>query len=194
MCVNGRFSKIQSHLYFAKWRRFKRLIFHVARQFAIKVDPTGLPPGAHYAEVCGYDVSKCFQGALFRVPVTVLIPTQLVYMGWCLECPRMIRACLSRMRWIFRKHQFTGSSFPYQEMWLGLVRSSNNTNVCITEWNIVVEWQYVTLSIKTWLFAKVRIVHSSSLFNFESHIICCAYQTGLKNCSRVELISLYCRS
>lgn len=50
----------------------------IARQFAIKVDPTGLPPGAHYAEVCAYDVSKCFQGALFRVPVTVLISTQLV--------------------------------------------------------------------------------------------------------------------
>lgn len=54
------------------------LCFLIARQFAIKVDPTGLAPGAHYAEVCGYDVSKCFQGALFRVPVTVLIPTQLV--------------------------------------------------------------------------------------------------------------------
>ena len=48
----------------------------IARQFAIKVDPTGLPPGAHYAEVCAVDVSKCFQGALFRVPVTVIIPSQ----------------------------------------------------------------------------------------------------------------------
>ena len=47
-----------------------------ARQFAIKVDPTGLLPGAHYAEVCAVDVSKCFQGALLRVPVTVIIPSQ----------------------------------------------------------------------------------------------------------------------
>lgn len=53
-------------------------IISLARQFAIKVDPTVLPPGAHYAEVCAYDVSRCFQGALFRVPVTVLIPIQLV--------------------------------------------------------------------------------------------------------------------
>ena len=53
----------------------------VARQFAIRVDPTALPPGAHYAEVCAYDVSKCFQGALFRVPVTVLIPSQLVWLS-----------------------------------------------------------------------------------------------------------------
>ena len=62
-----------------KWREhYCIVILIVARQFAIKVDPTGLPPGAHFAEVCAYDVSKCFQGALFRVPVTVLIPTQLV--------------------------------------------------------------------------------------------------------------------
>ena len=52
----------------------------VARQFAIRVDPTALPPGAHYAEVCAYDVSKCFQGALFRVPVTVLISYAYVSM------------------------------------------------------------------------------------------------------------------
>ena len=54
------------------------LCLFTACQFAIKVDLTELLPGIHYAGVCAVDVSKCFQGALFRVPVAAIISLLLL--------------------------------------------------------------------------------------------------------------------
>ncbi len=38
----------------------------------VLVDPTGLEPGAHFAEILGHDPDHPHRGPLFRVPVTVL--------------------------------------------------------------------------------------------------------------------------
>ena len=44
---------------------------------SIRVDPTELPVGAHFATVNGYDASDPKRGPLFRVPVTVIKATDL---------------------------------------------------------------------------------------------------------------------
>lgn len=41
-------------------------------RFEVRVDPTGLDPGAHTAEVQGFDANHPEHGPLFRLPVTVL--------------------------------------------------------------------------------------------------------------------------
>jgi tripeptidyl-peptidase-2 len=52
------------------------LLMHGGRGFDVRVDPTGLPPGAHHAEVVARDSADPSAGALFRVPVTVIRPLQ----------------------------------------------------------------------------------------------------------------------
>jgi len=47
---------------------------HGGMTFEVQADPTKLPPGAHYAEVLGYDADRPTRGPLFRVPVTALLP------------------------------------------------------------------------------------------------------------------------
>ena len=47
------------------------------RRLSIKVDPTRLPPGVHYAEICGYDSTSPERGPLFRLPITVVRPQPL---------------------------------------------------------------------------------------------------------------------
>ena len=48
---------------------------HGGKGFNLKVSPQQLPPGAHYAEVCGYDASQPDGlGPLFVLPVTVCRP------------------------------------------------------------------------------------------------------------------------
>lgn len=44
------------------------------REFKMKVDPRGLPPGAHYAEIRAVDAAEPGRGPLFRVPVSVIRP------------------------------------------------------------------------------------------------------------------------
>jgi tripeptidyl-peptidase-2 len=53
------------------------LLMHGGRGFSIEVDPTQLKPGAHFAEVLGFDAHSDTSGPLFRVPVTV---TRLVHL------------------------------------------------------------------------------------------------------------------
>ncbi|HMB71155.1 MAG TPA: tripeptidyl peptidase II, partial [bacterium] len=44
------------------------------RNFRVLVDPRGLEPGAHYAEITGTDLADPGRGPVFRVPVTVVVP------------------------------------------------------------------------------------------------------------------------
>lgn len=53
------------------------LLTYNGRLFEIGVDPTALSPGVHYAEVYGSDVKSPWRGPLFRVPITVCIPTEV---------------------------------------------------------------------------------------------------------------------
>lgn len=53
------------------------MLMHNGRRLDIRVDPTRLPPGAHYAEVQGFDAEDPTRGPIFRVPVTVIIPEPL---------------------------------------------------------------------------------------------------------------------
>ncbi len=48
------------------------VLMNGGRTFDIAVDPTQLPPGAHYAEVRGYDDANRDRGPIFRVPITVM--------------------------------------------------------------------------------------------------------------------------
>ncbi|MCH7725669.1 MAG: S8 family serine peptidase, partial [Planctomycetes bacterium] len=45
---------------------------HGGKTFNIRVDPTKLPEGVHYAEVCGYDENNRDRGSVFRLPITVV--------------------------------------------------------------------------------------------------------------------------
>ncbi|CAI5460083.1 unnamed protein product [Closterium sp. Yama58-4] len=47
------------------------------RNFYVRVDPSSLPPGLHYAELRAIDTANEWQGALFRVPITVVKPLVL---------------------------------------------------------------------------------------------------------------------
>ena len=54
------------------------VVYTGGRDFSLRIDPTQLPRGsAHYAEVCGYDVSNPAAGPLFRLPITVCRPLLL---------------------------------------------------------------------------------------------------------------------
>ncbi len=50
------------------------LLMHGGRRLDIRVDPTDLPPGVHYAELRGYDADRAERGPVFRLPVTVVRP------------------------------------------------------------------------------------------------------------------------
>ncbi|MEW5318316.1 MAG: hypothetical protein WDW38_009545 [Sanguina aurantia] len=54
------------------------LMHHSGRSFEVRVDPTGLPAGLHYAEVLGCSVDEqAWQGPRFRLPVTIVVPLQV---------------------------------------------------------------------------------------------------------------------
>jgi tripeptidyl-peptidase-2 len=54
------------------------LLMHGGRRLDVRVDPTRLPEGVHYAEIRGYDADRLERGPLFRVPVTVVRPQTVV--------------------------------------------------------------------------------------------------------------------
>ncbi|ESQ55302.1 hypothetical protein EUTSA_v10024222mg [Eutrema salsugineum] len=51
------------------------LLTHNGRSFNVVVDPTNLGDGVHYFEVYGIDCKAPQRGPLFRIPVTIIIPT-----------------------------------------------------------------------------------------------------------------------
>ncbi|XP_063827389.1 tripeptidyl-peptidase 2 [Ostrinia nubilalis] len=52
---------------------------NTSRPFAVRVDTTALPHGAHYTSINAYDASCTEKGPVFRVPITVLQPQPLSY-------------------------------------------------------------------------------------------------------------------
>ncbi|GFS05149.1 tripeptidyl-peptidase 2-like, partial [Elysia marginata] len=61
------------------WVKFPAnfLLMNANRTFTVKVDPRGLPEGVHYAEIQAYQSCNVERGAVFRVPITVIVPTRL---------------------------------------------------------------------------------------------------------------------
>ncbi len=53
------------------------LLPHGGRRLDVRVDPTRLDEGAHYAEIRAYDAAAPERGPVFRIPVTVIIPGEL---------------------------------------------------------------------------------------------------------------------
>ncbi|KAJ9587783.1 hypothetical protein L9F63_018809, partial [Diploptera punctata] len=52
-------------------------LMNIARMFTVRIDPTGLAEGVHTTCIKAYDVSCVEKGPVFRVPITVVRPTQL---------------------------------------------------------------------------------------------------------------------
>lgn len=48
------------------------MLAHDGRPMSVQVDPTGLEPGVHFAEIIGYDDRNPDRGPLVRIPVTVV--------------------------------------------------------------------------------------------------------------------------
>jgi len=59
-------------------------MMNVARSFTVKIDPRGLQHGAYYTEIRGYDITAPERGPLLRVPITVVVPMELVQLLLCL--------------------------------------------------------------------------------------------------------------
>jgi tripeptidyl-peptidase II len=54
------------------------LVAQAGKMMRVTVDPTGLRPGQHYVEfVRGYDENNLEKGAVFEVPVTVVVPEEM---------------------------------------------------------------------------------------------------------------------
>ncbi|MBK9118998.1 MAG: S8 family serine peptidase [Phycisphaerales bacterium] len=53
------------------------MVMHGGRRLDVRVDPTRLSPGVHYAEIRGFDAADPQRGPLFRVPITVIRPHAL---------------------------------------------------------------------------------------------------------------------
>ncbi|CAB4017177.1 tripeptidyl-peptidase 2, partial [Paramuricea clavata] len=53
------------------------LLMNKERSFSVNINPTGLAPGHHYAEVSGFDSQDLKRGKLFKVPVSIIIPTRI---------------------------------------------------------------------------------------------------------------------
>ena len=50
----------------------KQLLLTSAAEFLpIQIDPQGLPPGVHAAQILAYDATHTERGAIFRIPITV---------------------------------------------------------------------------------------------------------------------------
>lgn len=49
-------------------------MMNMSRSFYVKVDPVGLAPGVHYAEIQAFDTKSPQRGFIFSVPITVIKP------------------------------------------------------------------------------------------------------------------------
>ena len=55
------------------------------RRIDVRVDPTQLPKGVHYAEIRGFDATSPERGPIFRIPVTVIRPDGIDEESWTWE-------------------------------------------------------------------------------------------------------------
>jgi tripeptidyl-peptidase II len=53
------------------------VLMHGGRGFEVKIDPSKLPAGMHFAEIVGCDSATNSAGPMFRVPITIVIPEKL---------------------------------------------------------------------------------------------------------------------
>ncbi|MDG2201033.1 MAG: S8 family serine peptidase [Phycisphaerales bacterium] len=75
------------------------LLVHGGKRFDVRVDPTGLEPGNHFAEVLIFDASESNAGPIARLPVTVLRPVHLEQENdWTME-ERVVFAPGEIRRW-----------------------------------------------------------------------------------------------
>ncbi|XP_019851608.1 PREDICTED: tripeptidyl-peptidase 2 [Amphimedon queenslandica] len=86
------------------------------RQFSVTIDESGLEPGAHYAEVLGYG-SREDKGPLFRLPVTVIMPTPLTD-KFTFDCPQLQLSHSTIKRYFFH--------VPTEATWAELKFTSHN--------------------------------------------------------------------
>lgn len=56
-------------------------LMHDGRRLDIRVDPTNLPSGVHFAEIRGFDALRKERGPVFRLPVTVVRPQEVAEFG-----------------------------------------------------------------------------------------------------------------
>ncbi|XP_043246717.1 tripeptidyl-peptidase 2-like [Amphibalanus amphitrite] len=63
----------------ASWVQVAKYVQHMnsTRNFAVKVDARSLPEGVHATSIRAFDADQPERGALFEVPVTVVVPIQL---------------------------------------------------------------------------------------------------------------------
>ncbi|KAL3846837.1 hypothetical protein ACJMK2_017791 [Sinanodonta woodiana] len=52
-------------------------LMNTSRSISVIVDPKGLPEGSHYTEICAFDISAVKKGPIFRIPVTVIVPSKV---------------------------------------------------------------------------------------------------------------------
>ena len=53
-------------------------LMYTTRLVSVMVDPTSLPPGVHSAYVKGYDTACPDKGAIFEIPIHVVVPGRMV--------------------------------------------------------------------------------------------------------------------
>ena len=71
---------IALHHTFVSWVKHPQFLdlMYTTRLVSVMVDPTSLPPGVHSAYVKGYDTACPDKGAIFEIPIHVVIPGRMV--------------------------------------------------------------------------------------------------------------------
>ncbi|GJP41683.1 hypothetical protein CLOM_g1324 [Closterium sp. NIES-68] len=79
LTVKAQFERTLKLVPTADWVKAPDLLLlpNNGRNFYVRVDPSSLPAGLHYAELRAIDTANEWQGTLFRVPITVVKPVAL---------------------------------------------------------------------------------------------------------------------
>ena len=87
---------IALHHTFVSWVKHPQFLdlMYTTRLVSVMVDPTSLPPGVHSAYVKGYDTACPDKGAIFEIPIHVVVPGRMV--SKVSKCDLKSRNLLSR--------------------------------------------------------------------------------------------------